>query len=238
MSLSGDGRNPLRSCAGRSGLECVLGAVVALVAVLLTVPSALAAPSPPGPSALTPSAPSLDVVTQDMHKPSSQQVSFSNTTANPTTVSAATIVGTDASSYSISQDSCSNTTIQPDNGCFIQVTFDAQAAGPGAKSATLTVNDDNGTGTGTNDIALTGTALTGTLRSDQSSLDFGGLVIDQGNSDQQHVTISDDQTASVNVSNVQITGAGANSYFVQNNGCPGTLQPGNTCQIYVQFQPN
>ena len=120
----------------------------------------------------------------------------------------------------------------------MSVTFNASPTGPGPKSATLQLMDDNGTNTGTTDVALSGTAITGTLSSDQNALDFGGLVINQGNSNQQHVTISDNLSASVNVGNVQITGADASSFFVQNDGCPNTLQPGNTCQVYVQFQPN
>jgi hypothetical protein len=235
MILSGVGRGRLQRCVCRTGLLFVLGS---FAVVGLSAPPALAAPSPPGPSALMPSPATLDFSSQDIHKPSNAQVNFTNTSANPTTVSPATITGPDASSYSISQDTCSNQTIQPNNGCFIQVTFSALTTGPGAKSATLTLNDDNGTNTGTNQIALSGTAVTGTLSADQHALSFGGLVIDQGNSDQQHVTISDDLSASVNLSNVQVTGADASSFFIQNNGCPTTLQPGNTCQIYVQFQPN
>ena len=185
-----------------------------------------------------PSPSTLDFSSQDMHQPSTLPVNFTNTSMTPTTVSQAAIVGQDASSYSIASDSCSQTTIQPGGMCSIYVKFYALPAGPGPKEATLTVTDDNGTNTGTNDVALSGTAITGTLSSDQNTLDFGGLVVDQGNSNQQHVTISDDLSAGVDVSNVQIIGAGASSFYVQNNGCPYNLQRGNTCQIYVQFQPN
>ena len=237
MSGSGEGQARWLD-ARRVGVLFVLVCTSMLAVVLFGARPAFAAPSPPGPSALMPSSSTLNFYSQDMHDQSTLQVSFTNTSANPTTVSQAAIVGPDASSYSIAQDSCSQQTIQPNNNCFINVTFYALPTGPGPKNATLTVTDDNGTYTGTNDIALSGTAITGTLSADQNTLNFGGLVINQGNSNQQHVTISDDLSASVNVSNVQITGADASSFYVQNNGCPSSLQRGNTCQIYVQFQPN
>ncbi len=237
MSGSGEGQARWLD-ARRVGVLFVLVCTSMLAVVLFGARPAFAAPSPPGPSALMPSSSTLNFYSQDMHDQSTLQVSFTNTSANPTTVSQAAIVGPDASSYSIAQDSCSQQTIQPNNNCFINVTFYALPTGPGPKNATLTVTDDNGTYTGTNDIALSGTAITGTLSADQNTLNFGGLVINQGNSNQQHVTISDDLSASVDVSNVQITGADASSFYVQNNGCPSSLQRGNTCQIYVQFQPN
>jgi hypothetical protein len=223
--------------AGVVSLVCLL----VLAAGLLAAVPALASPSPPGLSALTPSPPSLDFFSQDMHSPSTMQETYTNYSANPTTVLSASITGPDASSYSIpqGQDFCMpGQTIQVNSSCSLTVAFYALASGPGLKNATLELMDDNGINTGTTDVALSGTSITGTLSADQNSLDFGPVVINQGNSNQQRVTITNGLSASVIVNNVQITGPDASSFNVQNNNCQSTLGTNNTCQIYIQFQPN
>ncbi|MDQ6866479.1 MAG: choice-of-anchor D domain-containing protein [Thermoproteota archaeon] len=54
----------------------------------------------------------------------------------------------------------------------------------------------------------------------------------------QAVTVATGQNYGVKVTNVQINGADASSFSVQGNGCQGfTMGSGNTCQIYIQFQP-
>jgi hypothetical protein len=233
MSLSREGQGRPRSDMSRVAVVLVLVCASVFAVLLFGARSALAAP----PLALSPSPSPLNFYDQDIHVPSAPlQVTFTNTSADPTTVSQAAIAGPDASSFSTSGDSCTGATIQPNNSCSIDVTFYALPNVPGSKTATLTLTDDTGTDVG--DVDLLGDAVTGTLSSDQSALDFGGLVINQGNSNQQHVTISDNLIASVNISNIQIGGADASSFYVQNNGCPSTLQRGNTCQIYVNFQPN
>ena len=121
----------------------------------------------------------------------------------------------------------------------MSVVFYPVSSGPGTKDATLTLLDDNGISTGTTNVSLSGTATTGTLSADQNSLDFGGVVLNQGNSNQQHVTISNGPSASVIINNVQITGSGASSFNIQSSNCQnqGTFGPNNTCQVYLQFQP-
>ncbi len=216
-------------------LVCLL----VLASALLAATPALAS-SPPGPSALTPSSSSLDFFSQDMHNPTPwMTVTYTNNSGTPTTAQPATIIGSDASSYSISQDSCGGQTIQITHSCSVSVVFYALASGPGTKNATLTLVDDNGINTGTTEVALSGTAITGTLSADQNSLDFGGLVVNQGNSNQQHVTIANGPSASVIINNVQIIGADASSFNIQNSNCQnqGTFGPNNTCQVYIQFQP-
>jgi hypothetical protein len=181
------GNRAIWRCRSRSARVVSLVCLV-LAGVLLAAVPALADPSPPGSSALTPSTSSLDFFSQDMHNPSpSMTVTYTNDPVTPTTVQPATIIGPDASSYSISQDSCSRQTILINDSCAVSVVFYALASGPGLKNATLRLLDDNGINTGTTDVALSGTAVTGTLSADQSSLDFGGLVVNQGNSNQQHV---------------------------------------------------
>jgi hypothetical protein len=226
----------------RSRIARVVWLVCLLVlASALHAPAPALASSPPGPSALTPSSSSLDFFSQDMHNPSpSMTETYTNNSGTPTTVQPATILGPDASSYSISQDSCAGQTIQITNSCSVSVVFYALSSGPGTKDATLSLLDDNGVNTGTTNVSLSGTATTGTLSADQNSLDFGGVVLNQGNSNQQHVTISNGPSASVIINNVQIIGSGASSFNIQSSNCQnqGAFGPNNTCQVYIQFQPS
>jgi hypothetical protein len=226
-------------CGLRGAAVVSLVCLLVVAGAMLSAGPALASLSPPGLSGLTPSSSSLDFFSQDMHSQSPLlQETYANNSVTPTVVAPVTIIGPGASSYSISQDSCSGQTIPINTSCSVSVVFYALPSGPGAKSATLRLLDDNGINTGTTDVALSGTAITGTLSADQNSLDFGALVVNQGNSNQQHVTISNGLSASVIVNNnVQIIGADASSFNVQNNGCPNTLQISHACQIYVQFQP-
>jgi hypothetical protein len=98
---------------------------------VIAVP-ALAAPPP---ATLFPSSASLDFGTTDMHFQQSRQESYFNSSGSPTTVQSITVVGPDAASYSIQsgQDFCSGQTIQPGNGCQLNVLF-GPSPSPGAKN--------------------------------------------------------------------------------------------------------
>jgi hypothetical protein len=186
---------------------------------------------------LSPSPGDLQFGTRDMHSQSTMQETYFNDSATPTTVTSSTITGNDASSYSIQpgQDSCTGQTIPAHGSCSLQVVFSALASGPGPKAATLELVDDVPQ---TVDVQLSGDANTGTLSVSQSSLDFGAAVVNRGDSGQQSVTVTDGFNASTVVNNQQITGPDASSFSVQGGGCVGfTLGAGNTCQIFIQFQP-
>jgi hypothetical protein len=202
-------------------------------AFVIAVP-ALAAPPP---AALSPSPPSLDFGTFDMHFQQTREESYFNNSLAPVTVQSVAIVGTDASSYSIQsgQNFCIGQTIQPGTGCQLNVIF-GPSSSPGPKdNAALELVDD----TGTVDVPLLAAAATGTLTANQSSLDLGAQVVNQGNPSQQSVTLATGQDFGVAVTNVQINGPDASSFSVQGNGCQGfTMGTSNTCQIYIQFQPS
>lgn len=235
---TGCGVNPRRLLpgAGVVSLVCML----VLAGGLFTAMPALAAPSPPGPSALMASSSSLNFFSVDIHnnQPSQLSVTFNNYSPVDTTVAPATITGPDRASYSIGPDSCSGQLVRAMTGsCSLTVSFNVQSSGPGQKHATLELMDDNGTNTGTTLVDLSGTAITGTLSADQTSLTFDPQVIHQGNNSQQQVTIRNGLTAGVSINSVQIVGPDASSFNVQNNNCQGNMMgTNNTCQISVQFQ--
>jgi hypothetical protein len=198
---------------------------------LLGAASAIAA------SVLSPSPTSEDFGGVDMHFQQTMQQWFYNNSGSSVTVASVTILG-DTSSFSlqVGQDFCTGTTIANGGSCHVNVLF-GPLSSPGPKSATLELTDS----TGTVDVPLTGTGLTGTLSVNQSSLDFGSQVIqgnNNGGSPQQSVTVATGPDFGARVTNVQINGPDASSFSVQGNGCQGyTLGSNNTCQISIQFQP-
>jgi hypothetical protein len=109
------------------------------------------------------------------------------------------------------------------------------ASGRGPKNnATLELTDN---APETVDVPLLGTALTGTLNV-PSSLDLGQQVINQGGSNSQSVTVTDNYVASALVTNEQIIGPDAASFSINGGGCEGyNIGTGSTCQIYIQFNP-
>lgn len=188
--------------------------------------------------ALTANQSPLQFGSVDMHYQSTQQENLFNRSATPITVRSSMITGADASNYSIQQgqDFCTGQTIPAYGSCHVNVIFFALANGPGPKNnATLEVTDD---APQTVDVPLSGTGLTGTLSVSASSLDLGKQVINQGGSNSEPVTVTDNQVASALVTNQQIIGPDAASFSINGGGCEGyNIGTGNTCQIYIQFNP-
>jgi hypothetical protein len=188
--------------------------------------------------ALSPNQSPLQFGSVDTHSQSTQQENFSNQSATPIRVVSSTVTGSDASNYSIQpgQDFCTGQTIPAYGSCHLNVIFYAVATGPGPKNnATLELTDDAPESI---DVPLTGTALTGTLSVNPGPVDFGAQVINQGGSNSQPVTVTNNQVASVLVTNQQIIGADAASFSINGSGCEGyNIGTGNTCQIYIQFNP-
>ncbi len=188
--------------------------------------------------ALSPNQSTLQFGSADMHYQSTQQENLSNQSGTPVKVLSSTITGADASSYSIQQgqDFCTGQVIPAYGSCHLNVIFFASTNGPGSKNdATLALTDN---APETVDVPLSGTALTGTLSTDTGSLNLGEQVINQGGSNSQPVTLRDNQVASAQVSNQQIIGPDAGSFSINGGGCEGfNIGTGNTCQIYIQFNP-
>ena len=119
-------------------------------------------------SVLSPSPASWDFGDDDIHSGGgpSQNFTFTNNSAGNVNVSADTVGGPDASDFQRGSDGCSGAFLPPAGSCSVQVTFNATTPGP--KTASLEVTDD----TGTVDVPLSGTGITGTLTASPSPVDF------------------------------------------------------------------
>ena len=163
------------------------------------------------------------------------------TTLAPTAVTpgAATITGPNAAEFSIVNDGCSGQVTAQDASCQISVTFNPGAASSGPRSATLTV-PHNSFGSSLR-VPLSGTATAPTeapaISVSPSSIDFGQVRKTFGRADQD-VTVTNNGTAPLAISDVSLQGGDAADFSVINH-CTDPVAPnGGTCLINVALAPS
>jgi hypothetical protein len=163
------------------------------------------------------------------------------TTLAPTAVTpgAATITGPNASEFSITNDGCSGQATAQDASCPISVTFSPAATSSGPRSATLTV-PHNSFGSSLQ-VPLSGTATAPTeapaISVSPSSIDFGQVREIFGRADQD-VTVTNNGTAPLAISDVSLQGGDAADFSVINH-CTDPVAPnGGTCLINVALAPS
>jgi hypothetical protein len=205
---------------GRSrGIATV--AAIALGALVGSAGTALAAPS-----VVTPNPASVDYGDHDVHDGvhPSTTVTLTNTSGTAATVSGVALQGADASQFTISLDGCTGLALGGGgDSCAVHVDFAPTSVG--AKAATLVLTDD----TGTVEVPLTGTGITGTLSP--------GLVTFQpqptffGDPQAQLSLTNVSGTAQVHAAAYAFTGPDASRFYLQfGDGCFNqTYFPGNTC---------
>ncbi len=217
--------HPVRHPAARA-LTIVSGVVL----VVLIATSSLASAAT---SVLTPMLVSWDYGNTDIHGSSpTQTFSFTNNSAAPVAIATASIVGADASAYRVNSDGCSNTILPTSGQCSVQVTFAPTATG--TKTAALEITDDSGT----LDVPLSGTGITGTLSATPNPVAFTPAPWFYGGQ-QQSITIQDSNDAGVQVNSAVITGPDASRFSIgwgQNCGWQ-QYGPGSTCGMGVNFNP-
>ena len=163
------------------------------------------------------------------------------TTLAPTAVTpgAATITGPNAAEFSIANDGCSGQATAQDASCQISVTFNPGATSSGPRSATLTV-PHNSFGSSLQ-VPLSGTATAPTeapaISVSPSSIDFGQVREIFGRADQD-VTVTNNGTAPLAISDVSLQGGDAADFSMINH-CTDPVAPnGGTCLINVALAPS
>jgi hypothetical protein len=216
--------------------RAALLSVLMLFGVLLGASPALAA------SELAPSAPQLAFGEVDLHYGGSprQSVSFSDTEPLAVTlIESASVSGPDAANFQIVSDGCSGVQLENGKACSIEVGFGSLGVA-GARTASLVLQ----TSEGPVEVALSGTAATGTLSASPSPLSFSGIPFtapgshNEGeNTETEGLEIANSANASTRVDAASIVGPDASSFSIQWN-CEGvTLGTSNSCGMGVRFQP-
>ena len=185
------------------GVRTAVIACVALAAFAAGAPVAMAD------SDLSPSPATVAFSDQGLHGGFHQStpVSFTNGGGSDVTVSSLSLGGDDPSQFDITGANCVGATIADGDACQAIVEFDPTSRG--AKNATLTLVDD----TGTVDVPLTGTAITGTLTANPNPLTFNPQPWFYGGQ-QQGINLDVSSDAGVQVTSAVITGPDAARFSI------------------------
>ena len=148
-------------------------------------------------------------------------------------VSGISLIGTDASEFSITDDS--PFTLAPAETRNIEVNFNPIAVG--AKSATLQIiNDDSDENP--LDIALSGNALpipAPDISANPASHDYGDEFI--GNNVSHTFAIKNNGSATLEVSGSSITGTNASEFAFTGSSGPFSIAPGDSAEVEIAFNP-
>jgi hypothetical protein len=156
-------------------------------------------------------------------------VQLTNTGNAPVTIGADTITG----AFAISSDSCTDSTIQPGNTCYVYVTFNPTA--PGAASGTLTIAD-NSTG-GPHAVSLSGVGVSASQQIvlSQTSVAFGNQPAGSSGS-QTTVYVLNQGSTNVTINSIALSGANAADYQMS-NACSTYFYANQSCSISITFAP-
>lgn len=148
--------------------------------------------------------------------------------------SAPVLLGGDATSFAIVQDSCSTLDLGPKESCQIQVM--ATPDGLGLKNALLSRACGFG-GTAQTSLKVTGVSVNSEQEVTPSSLAFGSSTTGQ-NSKQQVFKFSNKGVASLrNCSSATLQGTNASDFSIVSDNCSGVLNSHESCQVVVEARP-
>jgi hypothetical protein len=158
-----------------------------------------------------------------------QDFVITNTGGVSTTTLSLSLVGASASSFSLSNDSCTGSVLAPSNGCTVRVTFVPQARNALAAflQATATVG-------GTVQAQLTGTGLRpATLSISPTSRTWPTAVIGVPGASEDFVVTNDGDVSSGTPS-ASVSGP---AFSIKSSTCSAVLPPNGSCTVSVSFAP-
>jgi hypothetical protein len=162
-----------------------------------------------------------------------EKVLLKNTSEAIVNVSEVKIEGPDSADFGIEGGNCVGF-IGTGMSCELSVRFTPGATG--VRQALLRVSSD---GTPADYVTeLSGEGAAPEIAVEPGNYDFGLVEVRSG-SPRANFNVRNTGTAAVQLSNLEITGPGANEFWISGSGCWGTsLAPGSTCWIEVQFNAN
>ena len=129
-------------------------------------------------------------------------------------------------------------TIAPNATCTLTISFSPTQSGSDSATLTLTDNNNNATAA-TQVINLIGTgtsAGTPAVMLTPTSIGFGNQTVNTTTA-ATSVTLKNTGTATLNISNIGITGTGLADFAIVNNTCVSTLAMNASCTLGVTFTP-
>jgi hypothetical protein len=160
-----------------------------------------------------------------------QTVTMTNPGPGILIISTTTIVGTNASDFAKSADTCSGATVVPNGTCTVSVTFTPSATG--SRSASLSIADNAANSPQT--VTLSGTG-TGPVVSLSSQLTFSAQLVGTTSSSQT-VTVTNTGSANLTLTAIGITGPFAVASAGSTCSITTPVAAGATCTVEVTFTP-
>ncbi|MFN8595649.1 MAG: choice-of-anchor D domain-containing protein [Anaerolineae bacterium] len=161
-----------------------------------------------------------------------QTINITNTGNITLTISGVIVTGTDSLQFIKTSDS-GQTTLGPGANRTVQIAFDPSTLG--AKTASLSITTDNGSGSVT--LSGTGTGVS-QLSVSPTSLSFGSRLVPGGPTAEQAVNISNSGDANLSVTSVTLTGADSSQFIVKSDTAQSTVAPGATRLVKITFDPS
>ena len=158
---------------------------------------------------------------------------INNNTGGTASGMSVALVGTQATSFSITANTC-GATLAPGASCGVSVTFTPLGAA-GSRSASLTVSGSSG---GTTTASLLGTAILPDLLTISPTAQNFGSVPTGASSLPVVFTVQNSSGVTASGLTTTISGANAASFLIAATTCGTTLPNGSNCMVNVTFSPS
>jgi hypothetical protein len=158
---------------------------------------------------------------------------LTNTGAAAVMITSTNVSGPDQGDFKLTNDSCQNTSVDPNATCSVDVTFTPSSNG--SESASLDIADDDPSSP--QSVPLSGTGVADQFSVAGGPLSFGNQRVGT-TSTNQSVIVTNNTDYGANPANANLTGANAGDFNA--SGCSGTVPGGNTnntCTVDVEFAP-
>ena len=157
-----------------------------------------------------------------------------NTGDAPVTFSGASIIGTDASDFAITANSCTATPQVVGGTCAVFVQFTPTKLG--IRTATLQLASNAADSPVSLALFGTGVPAVSSLVFSPGSFDFGTMVSGTTRSP-LNFSIANNGSTPVNITGISLVGPNASEFTLGTPSCPSTLAPGGVCFQTVGFAP-
>jgi hypothetical protein len=159
-----------------------------------------------------------------------QVVGLTNTGTAALTITGITIMG--ANSGDFAQTNTCGGSVAAGANCSINVTFKPTAIG--ARTASVSITDNAG-GSPQN-VTLTGMGVTPAVMLSTNNVNFGTQLVTTSSNPPQNVMLTNNGTATLNITSIAITGANGGD-FSETNTCGASILAAANCTIAVTFKP-
>jgi hypothetical protein len=184
---------------------------------------------------LTSAPPTLSFGSKDIDDgaTAAQFSTITNSGTEPVTISAVNVSGDFAQVSGAGTNCAATTMLTASQTCRVYVEFNPTAVHARAGTVTVMSNAPDAT------VALDGTGIQTELSRTPATLPFGDKDIDDGATAAQDVTVTNSGTQSITLSNLSIDGGDFAIVSGAGTNCTSTttLTEGQSCKIYVQFDP-